>query len=81
MTTFSQLTQGYWPADVNDPKSPLLAPKAEDLAKLGVFGIEGLSVGAQYLMGDVKGGLAEQSGRGIKIGQDSPGPLGRHPVR
>jgi len=72
LTTFAQLCEGYWPEDVDDHKSKLVAPKAGDLKKLGVFVVEGLSVGAQYLMGDMKGGLAEQAGRGIKIGQDSP---------
>ena len=72
LTTFAYLCQGYWPADVEDPESPLVPPKAGDLKKLGVFAVEGLSVGAQYIMGDIKGGLAEQAGRGIKIGQDSP---------
>lgn len=71
-TTMARLCEGWWPADVDDPNSPLLAPKPDVLKKLGVFVVEGLSVGAQYLMGDVRGGLAEQSGRGIKIGQDSP---------
>jgi hypothetical protein len=72
LSTFALLCEGYWPVDIDDPFSPLQAPKMEDLKKLGVFGVEGLSVGAQYLMGDMKGGLAEQSSRGIKIGQDSP---------
>jgi hypothetical protein len=71
-TTLSKLCEGYWPVDVDDPTSPLQAPKPGQLATIGVFGCEGLSVGAQYLMGDVLGGLAEQAARGIKIGQDSP---------
>jgi hypothetical protein len=71
-TTLSRLAEGYWPADVNDPKSPLLKPTVESFSNLGVMGFEGLSVGAQYLMGDRLGGYAEQSARGIKIGQDSP---------
>ena len=72
MTTFAQLCEGFWPADVDDPKSKLIAPTPDTLSKLGVFVVEGLSVGAQYLMGDRLGGLAEQASRGIKIGQDSP---------
>jgi hypothetical protein len=72
LTVMARLCEGYWPADVEDPESPLAPPVAGDLKNLGVFGVEGLSVGAQYLMGDIKGGLAEQSGRGIKIGQDTP---------
>jgi hypothetical protein len=72
MTVMARLCEGYWPVDVDDPTSALRAPTLEDLKKIGVFAIEGLSVGAQYLMGDIQGGLAEQSGRGVKIGQDSP---------
>lgn len=72
LTTFAQLCEGYWPADVNDPLSPLLKPKPDALKRMGVFGVEGLSVGSVYIMGDNKGGLAEQASRGIKIGQDSP---------
>lgn len=72
LTTFKLLSEGYWPADVNDPKSPLLPPTADYVSKIGVDVFEGLSVGAQYLMGNVKGGLSEAASRGIKIGQDSP---------
>lgn len=72
LTTMQQLTEGFWPEDVNDPKSPLKPPTADSLKRLGVFVVEGLSVGAQYIMGDRRGGLAEQASRGIKIGQDSP---------
>lgn len=71
-TVLAQLCMGYWPADVDDPKSPLLPPQPGDLLKLGVFAVEGLSVGSQYLMGDRKGGYAERASKGIKIGQDSP---------
>jgi hypothetical protein len=72
LSVMQQLCDGWFPADPNDPKSKMLPPKPEDLAKLGVVIIEGLAVGSQYIMGDMKGGLAEQAGRGIKIGQDSP---------
>lgn len=72
LSTFARICEGWWPVDVDDPTSPLVAPKPGDLKKLGVMGIEGLAVGARYLAGDMKGGLAEQASRGIKIGQDSP---------
>jgi hypothetical protein len=71
-TTLARLCEGWWPEDVLDPESKLLPPTLAGLKALGVFAVEGLSVGAQYIMGDIKGGLAEQAGRGIKIGQDSP---------
>lgn len=72
LTTLSQLCQGFFPEDPLDPKSKMVAMTKEKYASLGVVAIEGLSVGAAYVMGDKKGGFAEQAGRGIKIGQDSP---------
>jgi hypothetical protein len=72
LTVMSKLCEGYWPADVDDPNSPLVPPKPGSLKDIGVFVVEGLSVAAQYVMGNQIGGLAEQAARGIKIGQDSP---------
>jgi hypothetical protein len=72
LTTAAKLTEGWWPKDVNDPDSPLVAPTPATLANLGVFVVEGLSVMGQYIMGDQLGGLAEQAARGIKIGENSP---------
>jgi len=71
-STVAHLCEGYWPEDPDNPNSRLLPPTPDSLQNLGVFVFEGLSVGTQYLMGDMKGGLAEQASRGIKIGQDSP---------
>lgn len=71
ITTLKHLLEGYWPADVNDPKSPLLPPKVEEIQKIGVWGIEGLAVAGNYIMGDQKGGLANRSARGEKIGGES----------
>jgi DNA polymerase III delta prime subunit len=71
-STCQQLCEGYWPADPEDPKSPLLPPKPADLAKIGTYIIEGISVMGNYIMGFQKGGFAFRSGRGEKIGQDSP---------
>lgn len=72
LSTMSQFCEGYWPEDPLDPKSKMVPITAPQHAKLGVYVIEGLSVGANYIMGDKKGGLAERGGRGEKIGQDSP---------
>jgi hypothetical protein len=71
-TTLNQVAEGYWPADVLDPKSPLVKPTTDDLAKTSVWIFEGLSVAGGYVMGDQKGGLAQRGGQGEKIGQDSP---------
>ena len=68
-----RIVSGWWPADQFDPQSPLVDPtKQADLKDIGIWVIEGASVMGQYCMGGIKGGLAEQAGRGIKIGQDSP---------
>jgi hypothetical protein len=74
MTVLEQLCSGWWPdtKDLRDHTAPLVKPRPEDLLKLGVWAGEGLAVAAKYIMGDMKGGLAEQASRGIKIGQDSP---------
>jgi len=78
LSTLEQLCEGWWPEDVDDPRSPLVPPSTpakrttNDLSSVGVYIIEGLSVAGTYLMGDQKGGLAYRSGRGEKIGQDSP---------
>lgn len=75
-STLTQLLSGYWPADVEDPTSPLLPPDHKDIAEksknLGVFGMEGIAVGGNYLMGNRKGGYAYRAARGEKMGQDAP---------
>lgn len=70
MTVTNQMGEGYWP----DPKTGKLAkPDAATLNRIGLWGFEALSTMMRdYMMGNIKGGLAEQSARGIKIGQDSP---------
>ena len=72
VTTLQQITEGMWPEDPEDPKSKMRKLTPEELAKNAGWVLEGLSVGSNYLMGNKKGGLAEQAGRGVKIGQDSP---------
>lgn len=72
LSTLSQLCEGMWPADPEDPKSKLLPMTPAILATLGVYVIEGLSVGSNYVMGNMKGGFAWRGGRGEKISGDSP---------
>lgn len=72
LSTLKQLMEGYWPLAPEDPRSKLHPMEPDDYDKIGGYIIEGLSVGSAYIMGDRKGGLAERSGRGEKIGQDSP---------
>ena len=70
MDTLTKLTTGWWP----DATGTLVAPGTKDnvLEDIGVYIYEGLSVAAQYIMGDVQGGLAQRAAAGEKIGQDSP---------
>ena len=72
LSTVSQMVQGFWPADPDDPDSPLNEPTPASFGELGITIIEGISMIGQYIMGDNKGGLAQRSGAGEKIGQDSP---------
>lgn len=72
LTTITQLCQGFWPADVHDPKSPMVAMTPEVYRSIGVYGIEGLTVIGNYITGDKKGGLSEQASRGVKVGGDNP---------
>lgn len=58
----------YWPNEAG----VLVPPKPEELAQVGLIIYEGLSVMANYIMGGTEGGLANRSGKGEKIGQDSP---------
>jgi hypothetical protein len=78
--TLQKLSSGYWP----NPNTGELVPLGfqivdqnqviwqNDLTNVGVYIFEGMSVAGAYIMGNVQGGLAERSGRGEKIGQDSP---------
>ena len=72
LSTMQDICEGKFPKDPNDPKSPMLAPTPDELKRIGFWVYEGLATGSQYIMGDKKGGLSEQSARGIKVGQDSP---------
>lgn len=72
LSTMTQICQGYWPQDVLDPKSKLVALTQEQFASFAGYAIEGLSVGSGYIMGDKKGGFAEQASRGVRIGGDNP---------
>lgn len=66
--TMQKLSEGYWP----DAQGMLQPTSDIELQTIGVYVFEGLSVAGAYIMGNVKGGLAERSGKGEKIGQDSP---------
>lgn len=72
--TMQKLTSGWWP-DPDGKLQPLGFSAnnwGNDLNNVGVYIFEGLSVAGAYIMGNVQGGLAQRSGNGEKIGQDSP---------
>lgn len=71
LTVMLNASQGYWPK-TDDIKAPLEPLSPEDYNSTVMWIFEGLSTAGEYIMGDTQGGLAEQSGRGIKVGQDSP---------
>lgn len=72
-TVLDWVVSGYKLNPTPAPGKPTMVPRtAEELAGIGLVIIEGLSVGAMYLMGDRLGGYAQRSGVGEKIGQDSP---------
>lgn len=72
LSTLKQFCEGYWPADPLDPKSPMKPMTPEQFKSISLVAIEGLSVGANYVMGDKKGGFSERAARGEKIAGDSP---------
>lgn len=61
--------QGWWPENVNDPKSKIVPPSPADLQRIGLWAFEGGSTFSQYLKGSqVKGGLANRAARGERVG-------------
>jgi len=66
-----RISKGWWIADPQNPYSELVAP-TRDIVNIGAYVFEGMSVAAAYMIGSVKGGLADRAGRGEKLGQDSP---------
>lgn len=72
ISNMQDICRGQFPKDPSDPTSPMLPFTPADYQNINFWVFEGLSTASQYVMGYKKGGLAEQSGRGVKIGQDSP---------
>ncbi len=70
--TLRRLAEGWWPADLKDPQSPLIPPdKQPSIGDVAVYVFEGLSVGGRYILGLVKGGLAQRAAQGEKLGPDA----------
>lgn len=72
LSVAQMMTEGAWPTDPLDPKSPLVKPTKPLREDYGMVVFEGLSVLATYIMGSVEGGLAHRAARGEKMGQDPP---------
>lgn len=65
LETTQQITEGFWPADLQDPKSKLIAPDYGKLEKsVGLTVFEGLTPMANYLMGSKLGGLSDLAAKG-----------------
>lgn len=58
----------WWPNEAGE----LVPPVQAELDQVGLIVYEGLTVMSAYVMGADEGGLANRSGKGEKIGQDSP---------
>lgn len=66
LETTRMITDGYWPADPKDPKSPWVKPDYEKLSKeFGFWVFEGLTPMANYLMGHKPGGLSDLAAKGM----------------
>lgn len=72
ISTMQDICSGMFPDDPNDPTSLMLPLTPQDFSTVNFWVFEGISTASQYIMGYKKGGLAEQAGRGVKIGQDTP---------
>jgi hypothetical protein len=65
LETTRMITEGYWPKDPADPKSPWQTPDREKLAKeVGFWVFEGLAPMSRYLMGNAEGGLSDLAAKG-----------------
>lgn len=66
-----RITEGWFPVD--HPQGELIPPsKQPNFEKVGIWVFEGAAVAANYLMSNIRGGLADLAGQGVKMGQDSP---------
>jgi hypothetical protein len=71
LETTQRICEGYWPQDVNTPNSKLLPTSNDELAEIGLFVFEGLSVMSDYIMGDKIGGLANRMSKGEMLNSDA----------
>jgi len=71
--TTNKMMAGGWPLDVGDPSSPVSEPGTSydwARANYGLYVYEGLTSMADYLMGDIEGGLAARTAKGETLNND-----------
>jgi hypothetical protein len=71
LETTQRICEGWWAQDPSDPGSKLLPPSKDELAEIGLFVYEGLSVMSDYIMGDKLGGLANRMSKGEMLNSDA----------
>lgn len=71
LETTQKICEGWWPQDPREPNSKLLPPSRDELKAYGLFVYEGLTVMADYIMGDRVGGLAERMSKGEMLNNDA----------
>lgn len=71
LETTQKMCEGWWPKDVDDPKSKLMPTTADEWMGIGLCVFEGLSVGADYIMGDRPGGMAHRMAKGEMLNNDA----------
>jgi len=68
-----KLSTGWWVSGKDPLDLKLIPPQQQPTrANVLIYVFEGITVMGKYVMGDIEGGLADQGGKGIKLGQDSP---------
>lgn len=65
--TLKGLARGWWP----NADGKLTPTTPETMANIGVYVFEGMSVAARYLMGHTRGGMADRTARGERLGPDA----------
>lgn len=70
--TTHKMMAGGWPESVSNPDSKVVVPTNYDnlSEEFGLFVYEGLTVMADYMMGDIEGGLAFRMAKGENLNKD-----------
>ena len=70
-TTCQQITEGFWPEDVENPTSKMVKLSPAEITGTGMWIFEGASVMGVHMMGSKPGALAYRAANGEVIGQDT----------